>query len=85
MRNDSEFLTTLIGKPVRIVAIDEENLKPLVLQEISQLGVVAARQSVSHFFPWNEIVEISPAEISTADRIGDRELVEAALGVDSEP
>jgi len=81
MRNDSEFLSTLIGKPVRIVAIDEGNLPPLVLQEISQLGVVAARQGVSHFFPWNEIVEISPAEITT----GDRELVEAVLGVDSEP
>ena len=81
MRSDSEFLSALTGKVVRIVAVDEQDLPPLVLQEVSQLGVVVAREGAAHFFPWNEIVEISPAEITT----GDRELVEAALGVDSEP
>lgn len=80
MRSESEFLGTLIGKPVRIVAVDEQDLPALVLQEVSQLGVVAAGASGAHFFPWNEIVEISPAQ----SRPSDRELVDV-LAVDSEP
>jgi hypothetical protein len=63
MRTDSEFLTGLIGKSVRITLADEQCLPPLpelTLQEISALGVVATDKTTTHFFPWNEIVEIRP-------------------------
>jgi hypothetical protein len=80
MRSDSEFLAELMGKRVRIVAADEPGLPPLVLQEVSQLGVVAASETGAHFFPWAEIVEIRPAD----GRPAEEELVDV-LAVDSEP
>ncbi len=92
MRTDSDFLSGLLGKQVRIVAVDERNLPPmpsLVLREISSLGVVAADDHTAHFFPWNEIVEITPVPGATspepADGDADREEVLACLGIDSEP
>jgi hypothetical protein len=84
MESDSEFLHGLIGKPVRIVAVDE-SLPPLVLKEISKLGVVAGDAEAQHFFPWSEIVEITACRTPGADDRIPGELVEAALGVDSEP
>lgn len=41
MNNDSVFLHNLLGKRVRIVAVDEEDLPPLTLREVSNFGVVA--------------------------------------------
>jgi hypothetical protein len=80
MRSDSEFLAELMGKRVRIIAVDEAGLPPLVLQEVSQLGVVAADDAGAHFFPWAEIVEIRPANGQPAEP----DLVDV-LAVDSEP
>ena len=79
MRTDSAFLGKLVGKAVRIIAVDEEDLPPLVLREVSRLGVVADSVTGSHFFPWNEVVEIRPCD---DPRCVD---VEAMLGLDSEP
>ena len=92
MRTDSDFLSGLLGKRVRIVAVDERNLPPmpsLILREISSLGVVASDDRTAHFFPWNEIVEITPAPGApgpeSADGDAEREEVIACLGIDSEP
>ena len=52
--DQSEFLEGLLGKPVRIVAVDEHCLPPLstmILKEVSKLEIVAADQQVSRFFP----------------------------------
>ncbi len=62
MDNDSIFLRNLLGKRVRIVAVDEDELPPLTLREVSSLGVVAEDSTGSHFYPWAEIVEISPGK-----------------------
>lgn len=67
MDNDSVFLRNLLGKRVRIVAVDEDDLPPFTLREISSLGVVAEDSMGVHFFPWAEIVEISPARNGTVD------------------
>jgi hypothetical protein len=61
MDNDSAFLRNLVGKRVRIVAVDEDELPPLTLREISGFGVVAEDGAGTHFYPWTEIVEISAA------------------------
>ncbi len=79
MRTDSKFLGKLVGKAVRIIAVDEQDLPPLVLREVSRQGVVAEGVAGSHFFPWNEVVEIRPCD---DPRCGD---VEAMLSIDSEP
>ena len=81
--DESAFLEGLLGKPVRIVAVDEHCLPPLsamILKEVSGLGIVAADQRVSRFFPWHEIVEIHPV---AAEAEMDAE--DVLLGVDSEP
>ncbi|HTQ53308.1 MAG TPA: hypothetical protein VMI94_02545 [Bryobacteraceae bacterium] len=62
MENDSAFLRNLVGKRVRIVAVDEEELPPLTLREISSFGIVAEDTAGAHFYPWTEIVEISAAQ-----------------------
>lgn len=89
MQIDSEFLLDLLGKPVRIVTVNESCLPPLpalVLAEVSDLGIVAADGATRRFFPWPEIVEIHPAEDASAeDSACDAELVDALLGLDSEP
>jgi len=59
MDNDSAFLRNLLGKRVRIVAVDEDDLPPLTLREVSGFGVVAEDSEGAHFYPWTEIVEIS--------------------------
>jgi len=59
MNNESVFLRNLLGKRVRIVAVDEEDLPPLTLREVSSFGIVAEDSSGAHFYPWTEIVEIS--------------------------
>jgi len=61
MDNDSAFLRNLLGKRVRIVAVDEEDLPPLTLREVSGFGIVAEDSAGVHFYPWTEIVEISAA------------------------
>ncbi|MGA2136129.1 MAG: hypothetical protein ABSH50_27890 [Bryobacteraceae bacterium] len=61
MDNDSAFLRNLVGKRVRIVAVDEDELPPLTLREISGFGIVAEDTIGVHFYPWTEIVEISAA------------------------
>jgi hypothetical protein len=61
MHDDSVFLRNLLGKRVRIVAVDEEDLPPLTLREVSSFGVVAEDSMGAHFYPWTEIVEISAA------------------------
>jgi len=66
MDNDSIFLRNLLGKRVRIVAVDEDDLPPLTLREVSSLGVVAEDSAGTHFYPWAEIVEISPGKTSGA-------------------
>jgi len=65
--NDSVFLHNLLGKRVRIVAVDEDDLPPLTLREVSNLGVVAEDSMGPHFYPWAEIVEISPAKHAAVD------------------
>jgi len=61
MENDSAFLHNLLGKRVRIVAVDEDDLPPLTLREVCNFGVVAEDSMGAHFYPWTEIVEISAA------------------------
>lgn len=62
--NDSSFLNSLIGKPVRVVCRDHVTAAetPLVLREVSGLGLVADDLNHSHFFAWAEVVEVEPAE-----------------------
>ncbi|HTT65648.1 MAG TPA: hypothetical protein VMG35_27555 [Bryobacteraceae bacterium] len=67
MINDSVFLHKLLGKRVRIVAVDEDDLPPLTLREVSSLGVVAEDSRGAHFYPWTEIVEISPVGNNAVD------------------
>lgn len=62
MHDDSVFLRNLLGKRVRIIAVDEDDLPPLTLREVSSLGVVAEDSTGAHFYPWTEIVEISPSK-----------------------
>lgn len=64
---ESIFLRSLLGKRVRIVAVDEEDLAPLTLREVSSFGVVAEDAMGAHFYPWTEIVEISPAKAGSVD------------------
>jgi hypothetical protein len=79
--NDSTFLRNLIGKRVAIVGTDAaRRLPPLVLREISGLGVVGEDCLGPHFFPWNEVAEISPAAADVnADDLA------LAMFADSEP
>lgn len=82
--DESAFLEGLLGKAVRIVAVDEHCLPPMsamVLKEVSGLGIVAADQRASRFFPWHEIVEIHPV----AEPEAEPETEDVLLGVDSEP
>lgn len=68
--SDSPFLNSLIGKPVRIVCRDHVAVanSPLVLREVSQLGLVADDSHDSHFFSWQEIVEVvTPDEPAGGD------------------
>ena len=71
--SDSPFLNSLIGKPVRIVCRDHVPAadSPLVLREVSQLGLVADDSHDSHFFAWPEVVEVvSPDDpVETDDAI----------------
>lgn len=87
--DESEFLQGLLGKPVRIVAVDEHCLPPMsamLLKEVSGLGVVAADRRVSRFFPWHEIVEIHPVATEEPEPPrADEETEDVLLGVDSEP
>lgn len=61
------FLRNLLGKRVRIVAVNEEDLPPLTLREVSSLGIVAEDSMGAHFYPWTEIVEISAAKNGVVD------------------
>jgi len=65
--SDSSFLNGLIGKPVWIVCRDPvaSTAAPLVLKEVSQLGLVADDSHKSHFFAWAEVVEVASAEADT--------------------
>lgn len=58
--SDSPFLNSLIGKPVRIICRDHIAAadSPLLLREVSQLGLVAEDAQDSHFFAWAEVVEV---------------------------
>jgi len=67
MDNDCVFLRNLLGKRVRIVAVDEDDLPPLTLREVSSFGVVAEDSVGAHFYPWTEIVEISAARNGAVD------------------
>ncbi|MBS1829715.1 MAG: hypothetical protein U0R19_23785 [Bryobacteraceae bacterium] len=69
--SDSPFLNSLIGKPVRIICRDHVAAadSPLVLKEVSQLGLVADDSHDSHFFAWAEVVEVvSPDEPVSPDK-----------------
>ncbi len=83
MQVDSVFLNGLIGHPVRILSVDEAELPPMILEEVSSLGIVAAESRAAHFLPWREVIEIRPADDAAAPP-PDSGLVEAALAVDSE-
>jgi len=76
MHKDSVFLRSLLGKRVRLVAVDEDDLPPMTLREVSSLGAVAEDSMGVHFFPWAEIVEISPARNGS----GEWEFSEAVCG-----
>lgn len=62
--NDSSFLNGLIGKPVHIVCRDHVAVAecPLILQEVSGLGLVASAGSHAHFFAWAEVVEVESVD-----------------------
>ncbi|MGA2268804.1 MAG: hypothetical protein ABSH44_10075 [Bryobacteraceae bacterium] len=80
---DSCFLCNLIGKPVEIVCKDAaaaREVPPLVLREISVLGVVGENREGSHFFPWTEVAEIRPSKAE----VGAEDLA-LAMCADSEP
>ncbi len=86
--NDSEFLLALLGKPVRIIAVDEHCLPPMrsmILKEVSSLGVVVADNRTSRFFPWHEIVEMHPVAGADEQEAALEESEDVLLGVDSEP
>jgi hypothetical protein len=82
MQVDSVFLNGLIGHEVRILSVDEAELPPMILEEVSSLGVVAASGQAVHFLPWREVVEIRRAG-DTAPW-AEPDFVQAALAVDSE-
>jgi hypothetical protein len=65
--SDSSFLNSLIGKPVWIVCRDPvaSASAPLVLKEVSALGLVADDTHRSHFFAWAEVVEVASADSTT--------------------
>jgi len=67
MHIESVFLRNLLGKKVRIIAVDEDDLPPLILREVCSLGVVAEDSMGAHFYPWTEIVEISAAKSAGVD------------------
>lgn len=71
--SDSTFLNSLIGKPVRVVCRDHVTAadSPLVLREVSQLGLVADDANNSHFFAWPEVVEVvaTPQSVASDDAI----------------
>ena len=75
--SDSPFLNSLIGKPVRIVCRDHVAAAdtPLVLREVSQLGLVADDSHDSHFFAWAEVVEV----ISPDDQIESEDAILACF------
>jgi hypothetical protein len=80
---DSNFLSNLIGKPIRVVCkdpVDCGTVPVLTLREVSPLGIVGDGGGDQHFFPWTEVVEIS----ASPRFIEDGELVSAAFA-DSEP
>ncbi len=80
---DSSFLSNLIGKPIRVVCkdpVDCGTVPVLTLREVSPLGIVGEGCGDQHFFPWTEVVEISPSP-GTFDY---EEAVSAAFA-DSEP
>jgi hypothetical protein len=68
---ESTFLRNLIGKPVSITGKGEaaRGLPPLVLREISVLGIVGEDCRGPRFLPWAEIAEVSPchAEVPAGD------------------
>jgi hypothetical protein len=79
---DSNFLSNLIGKPVRVVCKDPlacGTVPVLTLREVSPLGIVGEGGG-QHFFPWTEVVEIS----ASPGFVDDGDLVSAAFA-DSEP
>ncbi len=80
---DSRFLNSLIAKPVRIVCKDSlasGTDAPLLLREVSELGLVGDNPQGSHFFPWTEVVEIVavPPAVTSED-------LALACCADSEP
>jgi hypothetical protein len=80
---DSSFLSSLIGKPIRVVCKDPVDcgaVPVLTLREVSPLGIVGEGGGDQHFFPWTEVVEISASPGLNEDG----ELVSAAFA-DSEP
>jgi hypothetical protein len=80
---DSRFLSSLIGKPIRIVCKDPAvcGTAPVVtLREVSPLGIVGEGNGDQHFFPWTEVVEIS----ASPGMVEEGDLVSAAFA-DSEP
>ena len=80
---DSNFLSNLIGKDIRVVCKDPLEcgaIPVLTLREVSPLGIVGEGGGDQHFFPWTEVVEIS-ANPALAE---EGELVSAAFA-DSEP
>ena len=80
---ESSFLSSLIGKPIRVLCkdpLDCGTVPVLTLREVSPLGIVGEGCGDQHFFPWTEVVEISPSPAHAED--GD--LVSAAFA-DSEP
>ncbi len=84
MRCESAFLNSLMGKKVELVAVDAPVLPPMILEEVTSLGVVVHDDERAHFFPWSEVVEIAPCKPEPGDKQTE-ELLEAALEVDSEP
>ena len=61
---DSSFLNGLIAKPVRVICRDSAASAeaPLVLREVSALGLVGDNPDGSHFFPWSEVVEVAAVQ-----------------------
>lgn len=49
MRCESAFLNSLMGKKVELVVVDAPVLPPMILEEVTSLGVVVHDDERAHF------------------------------------
>lgn len=69
MQWDQEYLLGLVGKPVSIRAAEEGPTPPVILEDVTVLGIVTTEPSAAHFVPWPEVEEITPAELAVTSAL----------------